>query len=147
MTSKTSFKSVLTAAALILTLAAEANAETTFDTLGGIDAEPMNATEMDAVQGKAFLGLTFDGRYLHWYDDQVSGRPLASYDSSLPGVQQVIAWINGGSLPSPYAGALAASNAFHFLNQADPQAMIRADPAFSGMTSMGPCIPGWTVGC
>lgn len=53
MTTKTLFKSVLAAAALGVALVqTPAHAETGFSALAGIDAEPMNAAEMEATQGK-----------------------------------------------------------------------------------------------
>jgi hypothetical protein len=51
MTIKTMFKSAI-AAALTLAVVAQAQAETQFSTLAGIEADPMNAAEMEATQGK-----------------------------------------------------------------------------------------------
>jgi hypothetical protein len=58
MEMKMTMTSTLTSAIVTLGIAAttvSAHAETDFSTLGGIPAEPMNAAEMDAVQGKAIL--------------------------------------------------------------------------------------------
>jgi hypothetical protein len=58
MEMKMTMKSTLTSAIVTLGIAATtvpAHAETAFSTLAGIEAEPMNAQEMDAVQGKAIL--------------------------------------------------------------------------------------------
>jgi hypothetical protein len=57
MTSKTTSKFAIAAAALTLTVAAQAKSETAFSTLAALEAEPMSATEMEAVQGKeGFFG-------------------------------------------------------------------------------------------
>ena len=72
-------KSTLTSAIVTFGIAATAvpaHAETAFSTLAGIKAEPMNAQEMDAVQGKAILAQnafgsvddhTYPG-FLHIYE-------------------------------------------------------------------------------
>ena len=54
MTSKPTLKSAIAAAVLTLTVAVQAEAENQFSTLAGIEAEPMNAAEMEATQGKGF---------------------------------------------------------------------------------------------
>ena len=67
-------KSQLTSAIVTLGIAATAvpaHAETAFSTLAGIEAEPMNAQEMDAVQGKAILDYGWfsadNETYVGWY--------------------------------------------------------------------------------
>jgi hypothetical protein len=48
MITMTMLKTAITAVAMAATIS-QAQAETAFDTLAGIEAEPMNAQEMDAV--------------------------------------------------------------------------------------------------
>ena len=73
MTIKTTLTSLIAAAVMIA--AAQAQAESDFDTLAGIEADPMNAQEMDKVQGKyltayeaGYAGIYFeDWSYDTWY--------------------------------------------------------------------------------
>jgi hypothetical protein len=93
MEMKMTMKSTLTSAVVALGIAAttvSAHAETDFSTLGGIPAEPMKAAEMDAVQGKAFMGVREVRGYLEWYDNLLP-HPLA-FNLSLPGVSHIYSW-------------------------------------------------------
>jgi hypothetical protein len=54
MTIKTTLKFAILAGALTLSVA-QAHAETSFSTLAGIEAETMNAAEMEATQGRFFI--------------------------------------------------------------------------------------------
>jgi len=76
--------SVIAAIAMIAG-AAQAHAETEFSTLAGIEAEPMNAQEMDAVQGKAWISPDL------WTDGQIA------LNYSLPGWVQVYNFRTGTS--------------------------------------------------
>ena len=71
MTMKSQLTSAIAAIAMIAGATVPAHAESGFSTLGGIPAEPMNAQEMDAVQGKAILDFgTFsvdNETYVGWY--------------------------------------------------------------------------------
>jgi hypothetical protein len=142
MTRKTILKSAATAALALLALVhGPARADmANFKALEGVEAEAMNAEEMEAVQGKAFLGAWWQGQYLMWQDDQFS-YPFG-FDASLPSVQQVFAWVQAGALPAD------PTTLYYFLSQADPQGLTRFAPGIGGCwTSMGPGIPGWTIGC
>jgi len=54
-TIKTTLKPAIAAAALMLAVVVQAEAETAFSTLAGIEAEPMNAAEMEATPGQEHL--------------------------------------------------------------------------------------------
>ena len=49
-----------------------AGAETSFKALGGVAAEPMSATEIEATQGKAIVDAYWSGQYFVMQDDQFS---------------------------------------------------------------------------
>ena len=138
-------KSLMTALSLgaLLTLGYTATSEAgqPFDTLNGIQAEAMNAQEMDAVQGQAFLGVRFIGQYMHWYDDEV-GHPhflAAMFDLNNSGVQMILQQLQLGVIPPD------PNTVYFLLTSQDPQAPIR--PTMGNWTANGPCIPGWTFGC
>jgi hypothetical protein len=127
------------ASALFIGLATGiSHAETKFKALEGIDAAPMNSAEMEAVQGKAFIGTQMNGQYLMWYDDQVP-YPYG-FDTTMPAVQNVFAYLQTGAIPAD------PSTVFYFLSMADQHGLTRFSPVGRN-TAMGPCIPGWTVGC
>ena len=143
MTLKTALKSA--AAAVVLAVAtmhggtAHAAADDEFKTLSGVEAEPLNAEEMEAVQGKAFLGTRMYGRFLLWYDSEIN-YPLG-FDTRLPAVQGVFAWLQAGAIPRD------PNVVINFLIQADPQGLTRFSP-IGRLTANGrPCIRGFTVGC
>jgi hypothetical protein len=76
MTIRTTLKSAI-AAALMLAIAAQANAESAFGTLAGIEAEPMNAAEMEATQGRWYQGMSMNPTIA-----------AAQYFAALPPAQQ-----------------------------------------------------------
>lgn len=122
-----------TVAALILALAhGSASAD------GPVE---LTNTQMDTITAGALVGVQQQGKYLVFYDNQLS-YPAAKFDTTLPTVQQVLTWFQAGLLPPDL------NTAYSFLAQADPQGTRRAIPGIGGCnTSMGPGIPGFTVGC
>jgi hypothetical protein len=106
--------------------------------LGGAKVKTLTETAMSKIRGGVFIGAEISGQYLNWYDNQVA-YPL-KFDLANPNVQSVFAAVQSGAIPAT-PGVL-----FNFLVQADPQGLVRGSP-LGRMTSMGPCIPGFTVGC
>jgi hypothetical protein len=107
MTIKTTLKSAIAAAALTLAVATQANAETAFGTLAGIEAEPMSAAEMEATQGRSILtgfnGLT--GQFGICVAGSCTGSHFGNLFHSGTPAGAVHPWINYNfGDPSTFAG-------------------------------------------
>jgi hypothetical protein len=116
-------------------LAAESQ---TFTLLEGIPAEAMSAGEMDQVEGKQFLG---------GIDGPVTGL-WGGVDPTFPGgpysFEQAVG-LATGVFGSGVVNQALYSDPNYWLQIANPQNYY---PAWThSTTSMGACIPGFTVGC
>lgn len=77
-----------------------------------------------------------DGQYLYVYDD---GDLIAKYDLNRGMNRQILEAARRGQIPNDPGFIMGQMDAN------DPQGRARA--TFGSMTSMGPCIKGFTVGC